>query len=654
MKMKNKLHKTILGFAVLAGAVFSYGDVLANEGLNLIANPSFETVGTNGDPTNWFRGGYGTNTRIFTYPVIGVDGNKAAKVEITNYTNGDAKWYFNDVPVIGGKTYTFTHSYKSLVTTKLGVRYQTEAGYEYQSLGTLPTTNGRWMTQTRNFTLPMNAKALTIFHVLADVGTLETDAFSLTPTTLPVQSDNLIINSSFEEVGINGDPVGWFRGGYGQNTRSHGVAPCTYYTEEEFVRWPDCPPNTSYKLGVHIGISDYISGDAKWYFADVPIGTNKNFRIAYQYQVYTYNAKSVARFAFPDGSYSYSLVSDMPQGPGGGSMGYSGWATTEHDFTAPAGATSVTVFFSVLGTGSGVGCCSGDEGNLAIANVSLKLRDGTELPPRDLTLPVASITTPIAGATVSGTTTVSVNASDNIAVAGVTLFVNGAMIGVEDTTAPYIFSLGTTALSNTSHILTVRTRDTSANFSVSVPITVTVANTAPTTQPSLIANSSFETLDVNGDPVGWFHGGYGNNTRTFSIVDYPPILPDSSCSVYVYQNPDGEKAGRVEITDYVNGDAKWYFSEVPIGNEKTFKLQHWYRSSVTTQLSARYLLNDGSYLYKKIVDLGHTRGEGCMGAYNIRKVDSVFTAPNNAVSMTLFHSLFSNGFLETDNFILTN
>ena len=177
----------------------------------------------------------------------------------------------------------------------------------------------------------------------------------------------------------------------------------------------------------------------------------------------------------------------------------------------------------------------------------------------------------------------------------------------------------------------------------------------PNAETSMIHNPSFEILGENGDPVEWLRGGYGNNTPTFSVIDYPPIPPDSTyCGLYVYQNPDGEKSARVGITNYVDGDAKWYFSDIPVGNEKTFRLQHWYRSNVATELSARYLLNDGSYLYQKIADLEHTGGGACMGTFYTRKTENVFIAPDNAVSMTLFHSLSSNGWLETDNFILTN
>src|SRR5688572_2512970 len=49
-------------------------------------------------------------------------------------------------------------------------------------------------------------------------------------------------------------------------------------------------------------------------------------------------------------------------------------------------------------------------------------------PPPDTTPPTVSITSPASGATVSGTTTVSASASDNVGVAGVQFFVDGSAV----------------------------------------------------------------------------------------------------------------------------------------------------------------------------------------------------------------------------------
>jgi hypothetical protein len=94
----------------------------------------------------------------------------------------------------------------------------------------------------------------------------------------------------------------------------------------------------------------------------------------------------------------------------------------------------------------------------------------------DTTPPTVSITSPTLGATVSGTITVTVSASDNVAVASVQLHVNGANVGAADTTSPYTFSLDTTTLSNSSHTLTAVATDTSGNQATSTAVAITVSN----------------------------------------------------------------------------------------------------------------------------------------------------------------------------------
>ena len=80
-------------------------------------------------------------------------------------------------------------------------------------------------------------------------------------------------------------------------------------------------------------------------------------------------------------------------------------------------------------------------GNLGTAaNVPVTVANAPDSVP-----PTVSITAPAAGATQSGTVTVTANASDNVAVAGVTFFVDGAAIGSEDLAAPYSVSWNTTA-----------------------------------------------------------------------------------------------------------------------------------------------------------------------------------------------------------------
>ena len=94
----------------------------------------------------------------------------------------------------------------------------------------------------------------------------------------------------------------------------------------------------------------------------------------------------------------------------------------------------------------------------------------------DTTPPTVSMTAPAGGATVTGTVTVSANASDNVGVVGVQFELDGAPLGAEDTTAPYSISWDSTTTANGSHSLSAVARDAAGNKGTATPVTVTVSN----------------------------------------------------------------------------------------------------------------------------------------------------------------------------------
>ena len=111
---------------------------------------------------------------------------------------------------------------------------------------------------------------------------------------------------------------------------------------------------------------------------------------------------------------------------------------------------------------------AGNTGLSAIVHVTVSNTDTTP--------PSVAISSPNGGATVFGTATITANASDNGAVAGVQFFVDGVAIGAEDTSAPYSAAWDTTAAANGSHSLTARARDGAGNTTLSSAVVVTVTN----------------------------------------------------------------------------------------------------------------------------------------------------------------------------------
>lgn len=107
----------------------------------------------------------------------------------------------------------------------------------------------------------------------------------------------------------------------------------------------------------------------------------------------------------------------------------------------------------------------------------------------DTTAPIVSMSAPIAGATLSGSTTLSATASDNVAVTGVDFYQDTTLIGTS-TTAPYTVTWNTTAVANGPYTLKAIARDVAGNSATSTTIAVTVTNTTvDTTAPTVTMTS---------------------------------------------------------------------------------------------------------------------------------------------------------------------
>lgn len=111
----------------------------------------------------------------------------------------------------------------------------------------------------------------------------------------------------------------------------------------------------------------------------------------------------------------------------------------------------------------------------AAGNRSAKATTTLTTAPCDTQGPTVSLTAPASGATVSGTIAVTASATDDVGVVGVRFLLDGANLGVEDTTAPYTVSWDTTTATAGSHTLTAVARDAAGNVTTSSPVTVTVS-----------------------------------------------------------------------------------------------------------------------------------------------------------------------------------
>jgi Bacterial Ig domain/PLD-like domain len=117
------------------------------------------------------------------------------------------------------------------------------------------------------------------------------------------------------------------------------------------------------------------------------------------------------------------------------------------------------------------------------APITVTVSNGSTPPPPDTMNPTVAITAPANGTTVSGSTTVSATASDNVGVVGVQFKVDGANLGSEDMSPSYSAPWTTTSLSNGTHTVTATARDAAGNTASST-VTVTVSNTGTPPPPA--------------------------------------------------------------------------------------------------------------------------------------------------------------------------
>src|SRR4051812_19649231 len=91
--------------------------------------------------------------------------------------------------------------------------------------------------------------------------------------------------------------------------------------------------------------------------------------------------------------------------------------------------------------------------------------------------PSVSVIAPAQGSTISGLTTLNASASDDVNVAAVQFYIDGAAFGTEIAAAPFTITWNTSVGSSGSHTVTAIARDGAGNRATSSPVTVTVDNT---------------------------------------------------------------------------------------------------------------------------------------------------------------------------------
>ena len=137
-------------------------------------------------------------------------------------------------------------------------------------------------------------------------------------------------------------------------------------------------------------------------------------------------------------------------------------------------------------------------------------------PTGDTTAPTVAVTAPTG--TVSGTITITANATDNAGVAGVQFRLDNNPLAAEDTTSPYSVTFNTTTVTNGVHTLTALARDINGNTALSAPVTITVAKTAVVSPPAFVqVKAAVPQTNQSSVPVTYTNAQTAGNTNVVAI-----------------------------------------------------------------------------------------------------------------------------------------
>lgn len=593
------------------------------EGANLVPNASVETGGEL--PDSWSKGGWGANTAALTYPVAGIDGAKAMRVDIAEHTNGDAKWYFSHVPVKGGTTYIFSDSYLSDIESEADVQYQTASGTtSYLYLGPIPASTST-TTKSFTFTMPADAVTATVFHLIAKTGYLITDNYSLsenivTPAdTIP---PTVSITSPTEGSSITGTST--VTATAADNV---GVSGVQFILDGSALGEEDIASPYSAPIIAGAG-SHTLSARARDAAGNTATSTAVSFTVTESGVDDTIAPTSAITSPAEGSTISATTTISVNASDNVGVAGVALYVNNAmvglEDTTAPFEFFLDTNAYA-NGTYSIIAKARDAANNVTpSAPVSVTI---TNTPLSDETAPEVHLILPLDGSAVATTTSLSFGATDNVGVAGVSLFIDGLQVGAEDTVSPFEFAWDTTSYTNDSHSVYAKARDAAGNSATSTTASLTVNNIV--LPPNLIENPLLETAGTNGDPSGWFRGSWGTNNAVFT---YPTVGMD-----------DG-KAATVNMTNYVSGDAKWYFADVPVTGGKTYSYTDSYRSTVMTDIVAQMRTPSG--IIYQYIDTVPASADWKTESFNI-------AVPAGVTALTIFHSIYENGTLSVDNFSLT-
>lgn len=171
---------TVLGIVAVVGVGLYLFWLNQPSPISVIPNSSVESAELDPRyPEKWKQGNWGDNQAEFAYVEGGHSGGMALKVEIKKYKDGDAKWFFEELNVLGGETYYFEHYYQSNAETEVIVMMvKNNNEKSFVSLGKVSISND-WNKFSGEIAVPDDVNKISIYHIINKQGYLITDDYYL-------------------------------------------------------------------------------------------------------------------------------------------------------------------------------------------------------------------------------------------------------------------------------------------------------------------------------------------------------------------------------------------------------------------------------------------------------------------------------------------
>ncbi len=147
--------------------------------------------------------------------------------------------------------------------------------------------------------------------------------------------------------------------------------------------------------------------------------------------------------------------------------------------------------------------------------------------------------------------------------------------------------------------------------------------------PNLISNNSVETAGTpNTIPLNWSSNVWGNSAATFFYLSSG--------------GQNGSRSVQVNMANHQSGDAKWFFNPVTVLPNSDYIFTDFYQSNVPTRIVVMSLDASGNPTYIETAS-------SVVATSGWTQVTTTIRTLPNTQSLTVFHLIDRNGFLQIDN-----